>query len=148
MTLTAHSVSVSRTLQADPDLLFRAWTDPAELRHWWSQAGEGWAFAGASVDLRVGGRYRLAMTGPDGRTHAATGVYREVERPTRLVFTWDWEDPASRIGETVVTVEFRDLGAVGTEVLISHDRFPDAARLGRHRQGWSELLQLLERHVG
>jgi uncharacterized protein YndB with AHSA1/START domain len=76
-----HALRVSRTIRADADTLFRAWTDPQELSHWWSQAGDGWAFASASIDLRVGGRYRLAMLAPDGQTHVAVGVYREVERP-------------------------------------------------------------------
>jgi uncharacterized protein YndB with AHSA1/START domain len=143
-----HSVRVSRTIHADADTLFRAWTDPRELMHWWRQEGDGWAFAGATVDLRVGGRYRLAMTGPDGTTHAAIGEYREIERPVRLAFTWDWENPANRVGDTLVSIEFRHAGAKGTEVILTHERFADPARLGRHEQGWTELLRLLDRHIG
>lgn len=71
---------------------------------------DGWTFAEASVDLRVGGRYRLLMTSPEGKTYVAVGEYREVQHPRRLVFTWDWEDPASSVGETLVTVEFRNAG--------------------------------------
>ena len=100
--------------------------------HWWRQEGDGWAFASASIDLRVGGGYRLGMTDPDGKTHVAIGVYREVQRPMRLMFTWDWEDPTNRVGDTLVTVE----------------RFTEEARMGRHEQGWTELLRLLERAVG
>jgi len=148
MTASFASLRVSRIIRADPDALFQAWTDPEALRHWWRQEGDGWAFAGASLDLRVGGRYRLAMTGPDGRTHAAVGVYREVQRPLRLVFTWDWEDPASRVGDTLVSVEFKEAGRDGTEVVVTHERFADPARMGRHEQGWTELLRLLERSVG
>jgi uncharacterized protein YndB with AHSA1/START domain len=81
--------------------------------HWWRQEGDGWTFAGASIDLRVGGRYRLGMTGPDGKTHVAVGVYRDVHRPVRLAFTWDWEEPTNRVGETLVTVEFKDAGETG-----------------------------------
>jgi uncharacterized protein YndB with AHSA1/START domain len=138
------SVRVSRAIRADPETLFAAWTDPKVLMHWWRQEGEGWAFAGATIDLRVGGRYRLAMTGPEGKTHAAVGVYRAVERPVRLVFTWDWEDPARRVGDTLVTVEFARAGAERTEVVVTHERFADRARAGRHEQGWTELLRLLE----
>lgn len=148
MSTTTHSARVSRIIRADQDTLFRAWTDPAELRHWWRQEGDGWAFAGASIDLRVGGRYRLAMTDPDGKTHVATGVYHEIERPVRLVFTWDWEDPASRVGETLVTVEFKGIGHGRTEVLLIHERFADVSRIRRHEQGWAELLRLLERCIG
>jgi len=113
--------------------------------HWWRLEGDGWAFAEASMDLRVGGRYRLGMTGPDGKTHVAVGAYQEVRRPVRLVFTWDWEDPASRVGDTLVTVEFKNADRNQTEVIVTHERFVDAARKGRHEQGWTALLRLLDR---
>jgi uncharacterized protein YndB with AHSA1/START domain len=78
----------------------------------------------------------------------AAGVYREIQRPLRLVFTWEWEDPTQRVGDTVVTVEFKDAGGDRTEVVVTHARFADEARMGRHQQGWIELLNLLERFVG
>jgi uncharacterized protein YndB with AHSA1/START domain/ketosteroid isomerase-like protein len=146
MTPTAtHSLRVSRTIRAEPDRLFRAWTDPEALMHWWRMDEEGWAFAGASIDLRVGGLYRLSMTSPDGERHDAFGIYREIRRPWRLVFTWDWENPAVRLGETLVTVELRPVGARVTEVVVTHERFRDANRIPRHQHGWTQLLTLLDR---
>ncbi len=146
MTSTAtHSLRVSRTIRAEPDRLFRAWTDPEALKHWWRMDEEGWAFAGASIDLRVGGLYRLSMTGPDGKKHVATGIYREIQRPSRLVFTWDWENPAVGLGETLVTVELKPLGTRLTEVVVTHERFRDANRVPRHQHGWTQLLGLLDR---
>jgi uncharacterized protein YndB with AHSA1/START domain len=140
-----RTLQVSRVIRADADALFLAWTDPQELVHWWRQEGEGWSFAGASLDLRVGGRYRLSMRGPDGTTHTAHGIYREIEPPERLVFTWDWEGQS--VGDTQVTVTFRRVDAQHTEVVLTHERFADPARMGRHQQGWTELLKLLEQHV-
>ena len=140
-----RTLQVSRVIRADADALFLAWTDPQELVHWWRQEGEGWSFAGASLDLRVGGRYRLSMRGPDGKTHTAHGIYREIEPPERLVFTWDWEGQS--VGDTQVTVTFRRVDAEHTEVVLTHERFADPARMGRHQQGWTELLKLLEQHV-
>jgi uncharacterized protein YndB with AHSA1/START domain len=142
-----NSVRVSRTICASADRLFDAWTDPQKLMHWWRQATEGWAFAAASIDLRVGGRYRLAMTAPDGKLHAAVGEYRQIERPIRLIFTWDWEEPANSVGDTLVSVEFKDAGRNRTEVVVTHERFADPARMGRHEQGWTDLLALLERAI-
>ena len=142
------SVRVARTIRADAETLFRAWTEPAELARWWRQEGDGWAFAGASIDLKVGGGFRLAMTGPDGRRHVAVGAYREIRRPVRLVFTWDWVDPAAHVGDTLVTVEFKDAGPGATEVVLVHERFADPSRMGRHEQGWTELLRLLDSTIG
>ena len=125
---------------------FRAWTDPLELQHWWHLDEEGWQFAGASLDLRVGGAYRLAMVDPGGRTHIAIGVYREIQPPVRLSFTWDWENPANRVGDTLVTIEFRDAGESHTEVIVTH-RFEDVTRIGMHEEGWTQLLGVLEHSV-
>lgn len=85
---------------------------------------------------------------PEASAPCAIGVYREIQRPMRLVFTWDWDDPANGVGDTLVTVEFMDAGANRTDVVVTHERFADAARLGRHEQGWTELLRLLERSKG
>jgi uncharacterized protein YndB with AHSA1/START domain len=139
-----NSLRVSRVIDADAETLFRAWTDPGELMHWWRMQAEGWAFAGASIDLRVGGHYSLSMTDPAGNMHVAVGEYREVQRPVRLVFTWDWENAANRVGETLVTVEFNTLAKRRTEVVLIHEGFASAARRQRHEEGWAELMELLE----
>jgi uncharacterized protein YndB with AHSA1/START domain len=143
---TTNSLVVSQTIRADAERLFRAWTDPEELKHWWRMDEKGWRFDAASIDLRVGGRYRLGMTSPDGNTYVAVGVYREIQRPTRLVFTWDWEGEFMPVGETLVTVEFKDSGNQ-TEVVLTHERFADPSRVARHEQGWSQMLRLLDSSV-
>jgi uncharacterized protein YndB with AHSA1/START domain len=140
-----NSVRLSQRIRASQERLFRAWTNPEELVHWWRMEGDGWAFAGADVDLVVGGKYRLAMTDPDGTLHAAYGVYREIDRPTRLAFTWEWENKASKLGDTLVTVEFRKIDDELTEVVLTHEGFADAARMAGHDKGWAQLLRLLDR---
>jgi uncharacterized protein YndB with AHSA1/START domain len=145
--MTRTSVLVSTTIRATAERLFRAWTDPDELQHWWRMEGEGWAFAHASLDVRVGGRYELAMTSPDGRLHVAAGIYREVRPPTRLAFTWDWEGPEHRMGETLVTVELKPIERDATEIVITHERFTDSKRADSHERGWSQLLRLLNHMI-
>ena len=139
------TLQVSRVIRADAETLFQAWADPQELVHWWRQEGDGWSFAGAELDFRVGGRYRLSMRDPEGKTRTAHGIYREIERSELLAFTWDWEGQS--VGDTLVTVTFRRVDIEHTEVVLTHERFADPARMGRHQQGWTELLKLLERHV-
>ena len=143
-TMATNSLRVSRIIQATPDALFRAWTEPAQLRKWWRMEGEGWKTAETTLDVRVGGKYRLGMTAPDGQSHVAIGEYREVRRPERLVFTWEWEDPTKRVGATIVTVEFKDLGNGATEVVLTHEGFDDGKKTAGHENGWTQLLRLLD----
>ena len=149
MTATAtHSTRVARTIHATPDRLFAAWTDPAELAHWWHMDVADSSFAGATLDLKVGGRYRIGMHNPGGKTHVAVGEYREVKRPTRLVFTWSWEDETMGGSNTLVTVEFNDVGGGNTEVVLTHELFTNAKEAQGHEQGWTQLLKLLGERYG
>jgi uncharacterized protein YndB with AHSA1/START domain len=135
------SLRLSRVIQADPDTVFRAWTEPAHLKQW--SCPEGLTVAEVQVDLRVGGAYMIRMEGSEGQSHTAVGVYREIERPTRLVYTWDWVEEDHKMGETVVTVEFNEMNG-STEVVLTHDLFPAAEAKESHETGWSSCLDRLE----
>lgn len=134
------SLRLSRQIAAEPATVFRAWTEPEQMKRWASP--EGITVADVQVDLRIGGRYRIHMTGSDGKTYTAVGVYREIERPHRLVYTWDWEQES--MGETLVTVEFEERGD-STMVVLTHELFPNAEQKDGHEEGWTSCLNRLER---
>ena len=137
---TEITLNLRRTFQAPREKVFRAWTDPEELKKWWGP--EGYATPSAEVDLRVGGKYRLGMRKlPDGETFYLSGIYREVRPPERLVYTWRWEAQPEH-GETLVTVEFREVGD-STEVVLTHERFPTEKARDDHNRGWSGCLDRL-----
>lgn len=91
--LTFDSVTmlnIRRLYHASRERVFRAWTDPNQLKKWFAVA-EGFTTPIADVDLRVGGRYRLGMKPPgeDG-VLIVSGVYQQILPPEKLVFTWRW----------------------------------------------------------
>ncbi|MDX1393122.1 MAG: SRPBCC domain-containing protein [Gemmatimonadota bacterium] len=139
---TGTSLSISRVIPATRDRVFRAWTEPEHMRRW--ACPEGAEVTGVTVDLSVGGAFRVEMSGQDGSRYTALGSYREIEAPGRLVYTWDWDEPEHAVGETIVTVTFNDLGE-STEVIVEHDLFPTPAAAEGHRQGWSSCLDRFER---
>jgi uncharacterized protein YndB with AHSA1/START domain len=95
------------------------------------------------VDLRVGGRYRIHMRTPDGKEHRVGGVYRAVDAPRTLSYTWQWDgDP----NESLVTVEFVPKGT-GTELVLTHSGFPNAEARMHHEQGWVALVDKLAKAV-
>ena len=81
------------------------------------------------------------MEDEEGVIHTALGVYREVDAPNRLVYTWDWEGEHS-VGETLVSVDFLPEGG-STLVIVTHEEFPAAEAAEGHRQGWIACLGLL-----
>jgi uncharacterized protein YndB with AHSA1/START domain len=92
-------------MPAPPEVLFALWTEPVQLARWW--APDGYEPTVDALDVRPGGRWRTTLRASDGRVVATCGVYRIVDPPCRLVFTWAWEKPNGDPGhETEVSVSF------------------------------------------
>ncbi len=144
-TETGTSLRVSRIIKADRQAVFKAWTEADKLKDW--ACPEGGTVLDSQVDLSVGGRYSIQMKTAEGEIYTAFGVYREIERPARLVYTWDWEEESHKVGETLVTVEFNDLGG-STEVVLAHELFPSVEAKTAHEQGWTSCLDRLQAMFG
>ena len=128
-----------RTIRASAARLFDAWTQPEQLRAWWGPRPV--TCSDAEVDLRVGGRYRIANAMPDGKTFLIEVEFEVVEAPHKLVYTW-------RAGADVVsrvTVRFEPRGEV-TEVTVVHAQIPSEKMRDAHQGGWVGCLDGLERH--
>ncbi len=135
------TLQIKRTFAAPREKVFGAWTQPEALKKWCAPSEE-FSVPDAKVDLRVGGKYRIAMKAPDGNLHVAIGTYREILSPRKLVFTWTWE--GSGMPETLVTLEFHDHGA-STELVLTHELFPNVEQRDKHAQGWVGCLNGLEK---
>ena len=134
------TLQLTRTFAAPREKVFRAWTDPEEVKKWFHPPG--YETPSAEIDLRVGGKYRLGMRKlPDGEVFYLSGSYREVRRPERLVYTWQWE-AEPELGDTLVTVQFHDRGG-STEVVLTHELFPTEKARQEHERGWSGGLDNL-----
>jgi len=133
------SLQLTRVIKATPEAVFRAWTDAKEMKQW--AAPEGMTIEKVESDPKVGGRYLIRMKSPDGQIHTAVGVYTAVDRPKRVAYTWKWQGTEG--DDTLVTVEFNDLEG-STEVVLTHERFPDQAQKADHEQGWVSCLNRLE----
>jgi uncharacterized protein YndB with AHSA1/START domain len=127
-------------LPAPPARVFRAWTDPEHLAAWWGP--KGMRAGVVELDLRKGGRWRSSMIGADGTEMFVGGVYREIVRPRRLVFTWAWESDGEPGHESVVTLEFNP-HPDGTELVLSQAVFETKKACSMHRQGWNSSFDCL-----
>ncbi len=77
------AVVFRRFVDAPPECVFAIWTEPEHLCNWWGP--RQFELVVCESDPRVGGRYRFVQLAPDGQEHTFYGVYREVDRPHRLV---------------------------------------------------------------
>ena len=137
-------VSIRRNYPVAPDKVWRAWTEPQALRQWFGP-GATPSRAEAEIDLRVGGRYRIAIPMPDGDKNEASGEYLEVVPNRRLVFTWAWKGTPERVSR--VTIDLRPV-AGGTDLSFVHDRFFDDKARANHERGWQPIFGNLEKFLG
>jgi len=135
--LSTAAVVVRRMIAASAEDLFDAWLDPEALAQWMRPGTIKSTVA--RVEPRVGGTYEITMQGQSG-TMVTKGVYRCIDRPNRLVFTWisSWADSH----ETLVTVDFVHVDH-RTEVIVTHEQLPESA-MPSHRNGWTSGLEHLD----
>ena len=139
--LTLH---LTRVLPAPRTLVFRSHAEPDLLAQWWGPTG--FSAPSIEVDLRVGGRYRIAMQPPNGLLFHLSGEFLEVDPPTRLAYTFRWEDPDPDDRNTVVTFSLGDLGE-STELNVDQGVFATEGRRALHEQGWTETLDRLHQLI-
>jgi len=96
-------IQLTRLFDAPRSLVFEAMTRPEHIKQWWGRLNDGYSVPVCEVDLRVGGKWRFVNQIPSGKLVAFNGVYREIMRPDRLVFTEIFE-------------EFPDAGSLVTSV--------------------------------
>jgi uncharacterized protein YndB with AHSA1/START domain len=139
------TLRMERLIATTPETLFSFWTRPELLVRWWGP--EGFTTPQHAMDVREGGRWRTTMRSPEGKEFVVSGVYRTLEPPRRLVFTWAWEDqPGMRGNETEITVTFEPAPG-GTRMLLVQKGFVDSASRDRHQQGWGSSFVCLQREA-
>jgi glutathione S-transferase len=94
------------------------------------------------LDARVGGGFSLTMRARDGSQYTAISRYREIARPERLVYTWQWVGEGMPNVETLITVTFAERDG-GTELRMHHSGFPEEAVSESHREGWGSCFNRL-----
>jgi uncharacterized protein YndB with AHSA1/START domain len=132
-------------IEAPPEAVFDAFTDPEQLTVWWGSPDTYRTF-NWKIDLRPGGSYSCnARSNTGGDTSTVTGTYLQVDRPHTLVYTWNpsWHPGA----ETEVRLKFEKTGS-GTRLHLEHAGFAGREQSQQaHTQGWSRVLGWLRDHV-
>jgi len=137
-TVTTEPIVREIRVEASPETLFGFFTEPEKMTRWMCES--------AVSDPRVGGALHQVHVGEEGeragqRFHM-NGEFVEVEYPSRVVFTWAWEEDTLATDEpSVVEVTLSPEGSA-TLVRLVHRGLPEAQRAG-HDEGWARLLERL-----
>lgn len=115
---------ITRVFDASADAIFRALTTPELVKRWWGFESSEWLVC--DIDLRVGGQWRYVIKEPEAEV-GFHGEYREIERPTRVVYTEAYEgipDPDDHAAVNIVTLDEAD-GVTTMKVLVQHNSQED-----------------------
>ena len=138
---SGHMLRIERTYAAPAEDVFDAWTSPEVMRRWLHPASD-WGTPEAEVDLRVGGKVRVVMRKPDGTEVEAWGEYTLIDRPHRLVMTWNFDDEPSN--DQLIELSY-SASEGSTTVLLVNSRISTAERRDAQDWGWHGCLTELER---
>lgn len=134
--MTMPPLELHRRLDAPPDEVWRAWTEPDVMQRWYCP-NPRWTLT-AAADVRVDGGWQVRM----GDSHVVGGRYLTVARPRLLGFTWTWLSAGP--GAPVSTVEVELLPAAGgAQLLLRHDELPNQVEVDSHAEGWRHCLDRL-----
>ncbi|HUB08302.1 MAG TPA: SRPBCC domain-containing protein [Myxococcales bacterium] len=129
------------TIEAPAERVFDALAQPEQRLAWWGRTGR-FRTTRMESDLRAGGAWTMWFETPHGPATVG-GVYRAVERPRLLAFTWrpSWYDAQ----ESLVTIELAETGGV-TKVRLTHSGLTGAADRASNA-GWPDLLAALRGYL-
>ena len=154
---------ISRVFDAPRELVWKAFTDPEHMKHWWGPKGS--TVLVSKMDLRVGGSNLGALRDASGQVMWGKFDYREIVPPQRLVWehsfsdehggltrhplapTWPlkllttvtFDEP--RQGQTGVTLGWSPLNATAQE------QAPFEAAHDGMRGGWGGTFEQLAAHL-
>jgi uncharacterized protein YndB with AHSA1/START domain len=142
-----RAVTITHVFDAPRDTVWRAWTDPEQLKQWFMP--HGFTIPVFEMDLREGGAYRMTVRGPDGSEHPSGGVFAEVDPPARLVFTTTaFEGPdGAPLLEVRNTATFADLGSqtrLELHAVVTKARPETAGALAGMEEGWLQSFEKLD----
>ncbi|MBE9567521.1 MAG: SRPBCC domain-containing protein [Proteobacteria bacterium] len=132
------TLSVCKTINASIEDVFDAWLNPALLAKFILPM-PGMPQPKVENEPEQGGRFTIIMQVGDNKI-PHTGQYLEMNRPHKLVFSWN--SPCSIDGSTV-TINFSVVDSCTTKVELTHVKFVDEEARTNHEGGWTNILDVL-----
>ena len=138
------TVKLHRVLKADPEKVYRAFTEPLAMASWIPPYG--FLCTVHSMEAKVGGKYKMSFTNfTTGNAHSFGGEYLELKPNEFIKYTDQFDDP-NLPGQMITTVTLNKVSG-GTELKVVQEGIPDVIPEDMCYLGWQESLDKLMRLV-
>lgn len=132
------TLNIKRTISAPINNVFDAWLDAQTLAKFMMPM-PGMPQPKTEADGREGGSFKIVMAvGEEEISHK--GKYLDVQRPNKLVFTW--QSPFSP-DDSTVTILFKAINNETTEIDFTHVKFLNEEARDNHEKGWGVIIDTL-----
>ncbi len=133
-TISHGSFTVERRYAARPERVFKAWSDPDQMKQWAAPADD-WAFDIDRFEFRVGGS-SVCRFGPRGdEPYRDDGRYDDIVPNRRIVSAYAISKGDVRISSSVSSIEFLEDGT-GTLLRVTEvGAYLDGQDSAKGRQG-------------
>ncbi len=142
-----RTLVITRMFDAPRELVFKMWSDPKHLIQW--MGPRDYPAMKVDNDFRVGGKWRIGLRSADGSEDLwQSGVYREIDSPRKLAFTFAWEGMKGGTppNETFVTLEFEDMDGK-TRMTFKQFLFDTVSNRNGHRGGWNSAFERFDEYL-
>ena len=103
-------ITMQRSFRAPRELVYRAMTDPELIPQWWGQRSTTTIVD--KLDARVGGEWRFIQRAENGSEYAFRGTFQELDPPSRIVQTFEFEPMAGHVSTDALTLTDIDGGTL------------------------------------
>lgn len=138
------SLQIDKVIHAPIEKVFDAWLDPNLMSKFLSACSPGHPDSDVENDPREGGKFSIIMHVDDQKL-PHTGVYLEIKRPDKLVFTWKSH---VSVDDSRVTLNFTRVDDMQTKISLLQVKFIDEEKRAMHEAGWNQILSQLEKVLG
>jgi uncharacterized protein YndB with AHSA1/START domain len=148
MSEAQHEISIDLILDAPRDKVFRCWTEAELIKQWF--APKPWSTPHAEVDVRPGGGNKITMRSPEGQEFPSEGVYLDIVKNERIVFTDAFTAGYTPAGKPffVGRIELSDAGPGKTRYVARAQHWNEETRAEHEKMGfvpgWTQCAKQLE----
>jgi uncharacterized protein YndB with AHSA1/START domain len=154
-TTASETLELKHHFNARPEQVFAAWSEPEALNQWFGPHSHNCKVE--KFDFKTGGKYQIRMI-PTGKVedpdcHGDTtqdsvcaGEFVEIEKPNKIVMTFNWIQNGADMGETLLSIHIYPAND-GTDLVLTHEKIPTEELREAHQGGWQGSLECLEEYL-